>query len=208
MTGSSPSTRALIVVDVQNDYDGGALPIVHPPFRDGVAAIGRAIDAANAAGIAVYVVVQIAPETSPMFARGSHGGALHPVVASRPRTRLVEKALPSAFAGTELEAELRAAGIERLTVVGYMTHNCVLSTVIDAAHRGFAVEVLADATGTLPYANSAGRTSAEEMQRVVLTVCQARFAAVASTDAWIAAVTAGGGFAVEGVAASAKAGAA
>ncbi|RVB05021.1 cysteine hydrolase, partial [Mesorhizobium sp. M7A.F.Ca.CA.004.05.1.1] len=155
--------RALIVVDVQNDYDGGSLAIQHPPFRDSVVHVARAMDAATAAGIKVVVVKQMAPETSPIFAGGSHGGELHPEIARRGRDHYVEKNLPSAFTGTDLEDWLRANAIDTITVVGYMTHNCDLSTIIHAVHMGFAVEFLSDATGSVPYANSAGYATAEEI---------------------------------------------
>ncbi|WP_246691813.1 cysteine hydrolase family protein [Mesorhizobium sp. WSM4307] len=151
--------RALIVIDVQNDYDGGNLAIQHPPFRDSVVNVARAMDAAAAAGIKVVVIKQMAPESSPIFAKSSHGGELHPEIARRGRDHYVEKTLPSAFTGTDLEAWLRANAIDTLTVVGYMTHNCDLSTIIHAVHMGFAVEFLSDATGSVPYANSAGYAS-------------------------------------------------
>jgi nicotinamidase-related amidase len=177
--------RALIVVDVQNEYDGGNLAIEYPPFRASIDQIARAMDAATAAGIKVVIVSQLAPETSPLFAKGSHGGALHPAVASRPRDHSIEKTLPSAFTGTDLEAWLRANQIDTMTVVGYMTHNCVLSTVIHAVHMGFAAEVLSDATGSVPFSNRAGHASAEEIHSAVTIILQSRFAAVLDTTAWI-----------------------
>ncbi|RWO61412.1 cysteine hydrolase family protein [Mesorhizobium sp.] len=182
--GKAPR-RALIVVDVQNDYDGGNLAIKHPPFRDTVANVARAMDAAAEAGVKVVVVKQLAPETSPVFAKGSHGAELHPEVARRNRDHYIEKTLPSAFTGTDLEEWLRANAIDTITVIGYMTHNCDLSTVIHAVHMGFAVEFLSDATGSLPYANSAGYASAEDIHRVVSVVLQSRFAAVLKTAEWI-----------------------
>ncbi|WP_246676923.1 isochorismatase family protein [Mesorhizobium sp. B2-4-15] len=124
---SDPATttprRALVLVDVQNDYDGGNLAIQHPPFPDSVVNVAHAMDAAAAAGIKVVVVKQMAPETSPIFAKGSHGGELHPEIARRGRDHYVEKMLPSAFTGTDLEEWLRANAIDTITVVGYMTHN-------------------------------------------------------------------------------------
>ncbi|PZV39972.1 cysteine hydrolase family protein [Mesorhizobium kowhaii] len=177
--------RALVVIDVQNDYDGGNLAIQHPPFRDSVVNVARAMDAAAAAGIKVVVVKQMAPETSPIFAKGSHGGELHPEIARRSRDHYVEKNLPSAFTGTDLEDWLRANAIDTLTVVGYMTHNCDLSTIIHAVHMGFAVEFLSDATGSVPYANSAGYASAEEIHRVVTIILQSRFAAVLKIAEWV-----------------------
>jgi nicotinamidase-related amidase len=185
---SAPATqprRALVVVDVQNDYDGGNLAIQHPPFGETVANVARAMDAATAAGIKVVVVKQMAPETSPIFAKGSHGGAFHPEIAKRARDHNVEKMLPSAFTGTDLEEWLRANGIDTIAVVGYMTHNCDLSTIIHAVHMGFAVEFLSDASGSVPYANSAGYASAEDIHRVVSVVLQSRFAAVLKTAEWI-----------------------
>ncbi|MEP6773742.1 MAG: isochorismatase family protein, partial [Polaromonas sp.] len=81
--------------------------------------------------------------------------------------------------------------IDTLTVIGYMTHNCDASTIFEATHRGLHVEFLQDATGAIPYANDAGVASAEEIHRIFSVVFHTRFAAVGSTDAWIAAVQEG-----------------
>lgn len=182
----SASRRALIVIDVQNEYVTGNLPIEYPPVDASLANIGRAIDAANAAGVPVIVVQHVAPPGAPIFAPDTDGVALHPVVADRPYAHLIVKAQASSFAGTDLAAWLDAHGIDTLAVVGYMTHNCNASTVYHAAHAGLAVEYLADATGALPYENEAGAVSAEEIHRAYTVVFQSNFAAVMATDAWIA----------------------
>ncbi|WP_233831933.1 isochorismatase family protein [Paraburkholderia sp. ZP32-5] len=183
--------RALIVIDVQNEYVTGDLPIEFPDVQTSLANIGRAIDAAHAAGVPVVVVQNVGPATSPLFARGSVGAELHSVVSSRAHDHFVEKSLPSAFAGTDLADWLAARQIDTLTITGYMTHNCDASTIFHAVHAGLAVEFLHDATGSVPYENSAGFASAEEIHRVFSVVLQSRFAAVASTDAWIATITGG-----------------
>jgi nicotinamidase-related amidase len=188
---SSNPRRALVVIDVQNEYVTGDLPIEYPPVEISLANIGRAIDAARAAGVPVVIVQNYAPAGAPIFARGTVGAELHEVVAARERDHYVEKSLPSAFAGTDLAAWLAARGIDTLTVAGYMTHNCDASTVFEATHAGLKVEFLEDATGSVPYENSAGFASAEDIHRVFSVVMQSRFAAVASTDAWIAAVKSG-----------------
>jgi nicotinamidase-related amidase len=183
--------RALVVIDVQNEYVTGDLPIEYPDVQTSLANIGRAMDAARAAGVPVVVVQNIAPASSPLFARDSAGAQLHPVVASRERDHHVEKSLPSAFAQTDLADWLAARGVDTLTIVGYMTHNCDASTAFEATHRGLKVEFLVDATGSVPYENDAGVASAEEIHRVFSVVMQSRFAAVATTDAWLAALEAG-----------------
>jgi nicotinamidase-related amidase len=180
--------RALIVIDVQNDYDGGKLPIEFPPVAGSLAQIGRAIDAARAHGVPVIVVRQASPATAPIFAAGTPGGALHAVVASRGCEHCIEKKLPSSFAGTGLGEWLAAHAIDTLAVAGYMTHNCVLTTALDAFNAGLAVELLRDATGSVPYANRAGAATAEELHRVTTVVLESRFALVLTTDEWTAAL--------------------
>ncbi len=69
---------------------------------------------------------------------------------------LIEKNLPGSFTGTGLEEWLRERGITTVTIAGYMTHMCCDTTARQAVHRGFDVEFLSDATGTLPLSNSAG----------------------------------------------------
>lgn len=183
--------RALLLIDVQNDYFNGTLPIGHPDPALSLANIGRAMDAARAAGVAVVAVRQLSPPGSPLLARGAPGSGLRPELLERGFDHQVDKTLPSAFVGTDLDAWLRGRGVDRLAVAGYMTHNCVDASVRDAAQRGYPVELLADASGSAACANRAGRADAGELHRLSLVVLQARFAAVLDTDAWIAALGSG-----------------
>lgn len=191
MTDKTLAQRALIVIDVQNEYFTGGLPIEYPDPRQTIANIGMAMDTARARGIPVIVVQQTAPTTSPLFAVESEGWQLHPVVASRARDHYVRKSLPSAYPESDLAQWLQARGIDTLTVVGYMTHNCDASTINHALHNGTAVEFLHDASGSLPYRNHAGAASAEEIHRVFSVVLQSRFAAVLSTQEWVRSVNTG-----------------
>jgi len=186
MTEASQARRALVVIDVQNEYESGGLRIQYPPVADSLRNIGRAMDAAHAGGIPVVVVQQSSPADAPLFAAGSRGWELHPVVASRPREHYLRKTLPSAFAGTGLGDWLQAHAIDTLVVVGYMTHNCNDTTIKHAFDAGLQVEFLMDASGSVPYANRAGAATAEEIHRVFAVVEQSRYAAVITTDEWIA----------------------
>ena len=184
--------RALIVIDVQNEYfAGGNLPIEYPPVGDTLPQITRAMDAAHAAGVPVVVVQHTAPAGAPVFDKATDRWQLHPEVARRPADHYVEKRMASVFTGTGLADWLAAKGINTVAVAGYMTHNCTASTIYEASHRGLAVEFLTDASGALPYANAAGRASAEEIHRVFSVVFHSNFAAAVPTADWIAAVQAG-----------------
>ncbi|MEW6704663.1 MAG: cysteine hydrolase family protein [Pseudomonadota bacterium] len=195
--------RALVVIDVQMEYfEGGGLPIEHPPVAQTLPNIGRAMDAARAAGVPVVVVQHDAPAGAPLFQPGSERWQLHPEVARRPHDHFITKHFPSAFTGTGFADWLAERGIDTLTVVGYMTHNCDAGTVFEAMHRGLKVEFLADASGALPYANAAGRASAEEVHRVFSVVFHSNFAAVGSTQAWMDALSQGQRLPVDNVLAS------
>ncbi|GLQ98001.1 cysteine hydrolase family protein [Dyella mobilis] len=183
--------RALIVIDVQNEYVTGNLQIQYPPVAGSLRQIGRAMDAAHAAGIPVIVVQQSSPTDWPLFATGSQGWALHDTVASRPRDHYLSKLKASAFIGTDLADWLSEHQIDTLTVIGYMTHNCNDTTIKHAADRGMQVEFLHDASGSVPYANRAGLASAEEIHRVFSVVQQSNFAAVLSTDEWLECLASG-----------------
>jgi nicotinamidase-related amidase len=199
MSQTAAPRRALIVIDVQNEYVSGNLRITYPEVNLSLANIGRAIDAARAAGIPVVAVQHLAPVGSPIFAEGSDGAALHPVVAERPYDHLITKRLASCLTGTGLGDWLRERGIDTLTLIGYMTHNCDDATARQAKHEGWNVELLHDATGSLPYANAVGSASAEEIHRVFTVVMHTGFAAVASTDDWLQAVAAGQALPVDNV---------
>lgn len=191
--------RALIVIDVQNEYFSGKLRIEYPDVRTSLPNISRAMDAAAAAGIPVVVVQHLLPAGAPVFARGSDSAELHPEIARRPRDLLVEKNVASALTGTPLAGWLRERGIDTLTVIGYMTHNCDDSTVRQAHHEGWKVELLHDASGSLPYRNAIGAASAEEIHRVFTVVMHTGFAAVASTDDWLAALASGEALPIDNV---------
>jgi nicotinamidase-related amidase len=180
--------RALVVVDVQNEYFSGALPITYPQGH--LANILRVMDAAAAADIPVVVVQHTFPQPDkPFFQRGTPEWALHPEVQARPHHLLLEKNLPGSFTGTTLEPWLRQQGVDTVVIAGYMTHMCCDTTARQAVHRGFSVEFLSDATGTLSLKNTAGEVSAEELQRAILCAQQMLLSEVISTGAWCQRIT-------------------
>ena len=175
--------RALIVIDVQNEYFSGVLPITHP--RGHLSNILRVMDGADQNGVPVVVVQHTAQDPEKrFFQRDTAEWELHPEVKERPRSLWVEKNLPGSFTGTDLESWLRKQGIDTVAISGYMTHMCCDTTARQAVHRGFAVEFLGDATGTLPLNNTAGEVTAEELQRAILCSQQMLLSEVVGTDAW------------------------
>ena len=138
-------TRALVIIDIQNDYfPGGAHPLV-----GSVAAAERAsavLAAFREAGDPVVHIQHVwdAPDAS--FMRpGTAGGEIHPLVAPAGDEPVLRKAEPNAFVGTSLEDTLRSLAPDELVVLGMMSSMCVDSTVRAAADLGFAVTLVHDA---------------------------------------------------------------
>jgi nicotinamidase-related amidase len=200
--------RALIVVDVQEEYFTGPLAIGFPPAEESLARIIDATEAAGRAGIPVVIVQHEKPEGAALFAVGSPGWALHPRLSARidASWKLVTKSYASCFDGTDLAAWLRRNDIDTVTLVGYMTNNCILATAAAAAPLGLQAEVLSDATGAIHVANEAGSASAPQLQETLLTLLQSNFAAVASTADWESAVVSGSPLARSNLLASATQG--
>lgn len=185
--------RALIVIDAQLEYFDGLLPVQHPARDGSIARIGDAVDAAEQAGIPCILVRHETPAGTPVFASGSATWAHHPEVAAHEHraSKRITKSFSSVFAGTELETWLRESGVDTITLVGYMTNNCVLASAAAAEPLGFAVEVLSDATGAIDLANEAGRASAAEVHETLMAVLHSNWAAVADTDTWRDALRSG-----------------
>lgn len=176
--------RALLVIDVQNEYFTGQLPVTYP--EGSMANILKAINAAQDNSIPVVVIQHTAPqENSKTFRKGTEGWKLHPEISAESYDHLVEKNLPGSFTGTDLEQWLRERGIDTLVITGYMTQMCCDTTARQAAHLGFAVEFLSDATGTLQISNYAGTVTAEELHKAILVTQAMRFSKVMTTEAWM-----------------------
>lgn len=176
--------QALLVIDVQNEYFTGKMPISYPPRS--LDHVLRAMDAATENGIPVIIVQHAALQAgSSVFVKGSDGWELHPEVEKRPKSVVIEKCLPGSFTETNLDSWLKQNGVHTVVIAGYMTQMCCDTTARQAMHLGYAVSFLSDATGTLALQNDVGAVSAEDLHRTILAVQQSRFGKVMTTGSWI-----------------------
>jgi len=101
--------------------------------------------------------------------------------------RVYAKCVNSAFIGTALESDLRAAGIEQIVVSGLTTDHCVSTSVRMAANLGFAVSLVGDACYTFERNTPGGRRlSADLVHDAHLASLDGEFAQVVGTD-WLLA---------------------
>lgn len=172
--------RALIVVDVQNDFcPGGALGVARGD--EVIAPLNSLIEKFLARGDLVVKSRDWHPPETKHFAkhggawpvhcvRETSGAAFHPELADDPRIVVVSKGTDdqdnySAFDGTDLAELLRERGIEEVWVGGLATDYCVKHTVLDAARAGFRVKAIEDAMRAVNLEPHHGAHALEEMRR-------------------------------------------
>lgn len=136
---------ALVLVDLQRDYfPGGGHPLVEPEAA--VAAAARVLAAWRSAGRPIFHMQHVWDSPDATFMRpGTDGVQIHPAVAPQPGEPVITKASPNSFLNTPLLADLRAAGADRITVVGMMTNLCVDATVRAGSDLGLPVTLVHDA---------------------------------------------------------------
>lgn len=178
-------SRALLVIDVQREYFDGALPITHPAGH--LESILAVMDMAAKQKLPTAVIRHHQPDPdSPMFRLNSDMWQLHEEVEQRPRDVLIDKQLPGSFTNTDLAEWLKKVDADTLSIAGYMTHMCCDTTARQAFHRGYKVEFLRDATGTLSVENEAGSASAEQLQTSILVAQQMFISEVIGNKDWFA----------------------
>jgi nicotinamidase-related amidase len=137
--------RALLIIDIQNDYfPGGAFPLVGPEAA--AANASRVLGAFRDAGEPVLHLQHVWDAPDAAFMKpGTAGVEIHETVAPVAGEAVLQKAEPNGFVGTPLEDELRGRDVEELVVAGMMSSMCVDATVRAAVDLGFAVTVVHDA---------------------------------------------------------------
>jgi nicotinamidase/pyrazinamidase len=174
--------RALIVVDVQNDFcPGGALAV---PDGDGVVEVVNRL-----AGEASFVVAtrDWHPGEHGSFAaqggvwpvhcvRDTPGAQLHPAIDSRQIDVVLDKGRDaelegySGFEGTDLERLLRDQGVDGVDVAGLALDYCVKATALDARRAGFDVTVHRGATRAVEVKPADGERAVEELRAAGVSV--------------------------------------
>ncbi|GAA4961653.1 isochorismatase family protein [Kineococcus glutinatus] len=181
----SAAKRALVVVDVQNDFcEGGSLAVA------GGAEVAAATSQLLARGEIAYDHVVATQDfhidpgehfsDSPDFVTswpphcraGSYGTLLHPALDTRRVEAVFRKgqyaAAYSGFEGTTTRVTeeggelatgladwLRERDVAQVHVVGIATDHCVRATALDAVREGFATTVLLDLTAGVAEATTA-----------------------------------------------------
>lgn len=158
--------KALINIDYTNDFvaEDGALTCGQPgqAIEERIAELTEQFIANQDFVVFAIDVHQEAdpyhPETKlfpPHNIAGTEGRKLYGKLENvyqqhknHPDVYWMDKTRYSAFAGTDLEHQLRARGIVELHLVGVCTDICVLHTAVDAYNKGFNILIHEDAVAS------------------------------------------------------------
>ena len=176
--------KALVIVDVQNDFcPGGTLAVAG---GDRVAApLARLAARCAAAGLPVFASRDWHPPDTAHFkdaggpwpahcVRDTPGAELHLDLVLPPEAVILSKGVDpqadgySAFeardeTGRDLADLLAAAGVDQVCVGGLATDYCVRATVLSALSRGLGVSLLTDAVAGVNVQPGDAQRAVEEM---------------------------------------------
>lgn len=168
--------RALIVVDVQNDFcPGGALAV-----PDGDAVVEPVNRLASEASFVVATRDWHPPDHGSFAEQGgpwpvhcvagTPGAELHPGIDRGRLDAVVDKGQApdlegySGFEATELERLLREHDVDAVDVAGLALDYCVKATALDARRAGFAVTVHRGATRPVEVQPGDGERAVDELR--------------------------------------------
>lgn len=176
LTTHQSMKKALLLIDLQNDYfPGGLFPLWNT--EETLAALLGAIERAKTLGVEVIHIQHIAnPQAgiAPFFNKDTSGAEIHPAILSAaPNAPIVVKQYADSFHETKLEQVLTAHGVDELLVCGMMTQNCVTHTAISKAAEKYKVSILPDCCTTV----------SEPIHLIALHAVSTRVPLISSKDA-------------------------
>ncbi|MCL2148313.1 MAG: cysteine hydrolase [Methanomassiliicoccaceae archaeon] len=147
MSESMPAKKdrriALVVVDVQRKFTGGAVP--ETGNRDIIETINRAASMFRSDGRTVIFILYDGPCHDCMYDKEDGDEYLHGIV-SDPNDIIVRKKHMNSFRNTDLADVVRECGCDSVLLAGMLTQCCVLGTYYGAFDHDLSPYLLAGGT--------------------------------------------------------------
>ena len=177
MTPAKLSNAAVVMIDLQNEYLTGALPL--PGIEAAVEEAARLLARARRDGAPIIHIAH-AGRPGSAFDRAQDRGQIIGAVAPFEGEEVIEKPRPNAFSSTILQERLESLGRQEIILAGFMTHMCVSSTARAALDLGYRTTIVTGATGTRDLLGPDGEAvEAATVQRAALAALADRFAILA-----------------------------
>lgn len=170
---------ALVLIDCQNTYRTGIMQLIG--VEEALRECQALLNLARELQVPVFHVRHDAGPGTPYDVQADIG-AISPEVAPANGEPVITKHYPNSFIQTDLDAQLKAAGVQNLILAGFMTHMCINSTAHGAFNLGYNVTVVANATATRPLETANGEiVGAEALHRAAIAATRDLYAAIADS---------------------------
>ncbi|MBU8911726.1 MAG: cysteine hydrolase [Desulfobacterales bacterium] len=138
--------KALIVIDLQNDYFvGGNMELVN--IDTTLKKANKLIQYARKQRYKIFIIQHFAKEGASFFAPKTEGVEINKDLDIQSGT-IISKNYPNSFRETKLHEELQANNIDSIIVCGAMSHMCIDTTVRAGFDLGYKIELVNDACAT------------------------------------------------------------
>ncbi|MDC0716579.1 cysteine hydrolase family protein [Nannocystis bainbridge] len=178
--------RALIVIDLQNDYfSGGNWTLVG--IDAAAANAARLLAAARSAGdLVVHVRHENPAPDAPFFVPGTAGADIHASVLPTAGEAVVLKHQINSFRDTDLQAILDRHGVRELVIAGAMSHMCIDAATRASADLGYAVTLIHDACASRDLEFGDVRVPAAHVHAAFMSALGFAYATLVATDDYLA----------------------
>jgi len=181
-------SKALIVIDIQNDYfSGGNMELCNiiRVLRN----INELIKFSREKGYEIYFIRHISKKIDASFFKpDTYGAQLHKDLDIKD-SLIIEKNYPNSFRDTILKSELEKKRIDELIVCGAMTHMCIDTTIRAGFDLGYEITLIEDACATKELKYKKVLISAEFVHNAFLGALEGVFCKILTTKEFIAAAT-------------------
>ncbi|WP_187263593.1 cysteine hydrolase family protein [Pontibacter beigongshangensis] len=181
------SKKALLVIDIQNDYfENGAWELEGPVEASLNAR--KVIDHFRTNNLPIAHIQHLAADVHmPFFQPDTAGVEIHENVKPLESEKLVQKYYPNSFRDTDLLEYLKANDVTEVVVTGMMTHMCVDATTRAAKDFGFECTVIGDACASCDQEINGKVVKAADVHHAFLGALSFFYANVQDTDEFLAA---------------------
>ncbi len=177
--------KALILIDIQNDYfENGAMQLVGSEKAGKNAKL--ILEHFRKEKIPVIHIQHIANRPgATFFIPATKGAEIHKLVKPDSMEKVIVKNFPNSFRETELGEYLKSKNITDLVICGMMTHMCIDSTTRAAKDLGYNCLVIGDACATKDLELNGVKVKAIDVQTAILSALSNFYSTIKLTEQYL-----------------------
>lgn len=179
------SKKALLVIDIQNDYfKNGAWELVGS--EEASLQARKMIDHFRENDLPIAHIQHFATDGNiPFFHPGTAGAEIHENVRPAEGEKVVKKYYPNSFRETDLLEYLKSNDVTEVVITGMMSHMCVDATTRAAKDLGFECTVISDACASRDQELQGKVVKAEDVHTAFIAALTFFYANVTTAEEYI-----------------------